>query len=252
MRNFIIAISFISMFLSISCTGDTKNSDKIDIYLLIGQSNMAGRAVIEPLDADSLENVFLFVGKNDTVWEKAANPLNKYSTIRKRLTMQKLGPGYSFARKIEKSSNKPIGLVVNAKGGTKIDLWAQDSMFYTEAVRRTKEAMQYGELKGVLWHQGEADASKYRKYTPKIIALIKALRADFGMPDLPVVVGQLSNDKPKRIPFNEMLLQLPNEIENTGVVTTENLSTIDNTHFDSKSQRILGERYAEEMLKLRK
>lgn len=37
----------------------------MDVYLLIGQSNMQGVAPIEPLDTISLRNVFLFTDKND-------------------------------------------------------------------------------------------------------------------------------------------------------------------------------------------
>lgn len=89
----------------------------LEIYLLIGQSNMAGRADIEIQDQDTLENVYLFTGISGKEWEKAANPLNKYSTVRKELSMQKLGPGYTFAREIAKARvGKQIGLVVNAKG----------------------------------------------------------------------------------------------------------------------------------------
>jgi hypothetical protein len=227
--------------------------NSLDIYLLIGQSNMAGRAPLELQDMDSLEGVYLFVGQADKVWEKAANPLNKYSTIRKDLEKQKLGPGYAFAQSMAKANpSRTIGLVVNAKGGTKIDLWKPGTDFYNEAVKRTKEAMKYGELKGVVWHQGEADASRYKLYTPKIIALINALRSDFGIPDLPFVAGQLSEDNPKRIEFNKMILELPGKINNVAVATTENTHTIDSTHFNSQSQHILGERYAVQMQKLLK
>src|SRR5210317_1898849 len=58
----------------------------LDIYLLIGQSNMAGRAEIESQDRDTLNGVFLFKKINGKEWEKATNPLNKYSTIRKDLS----------------------------------------------------------------------------------------------------------------------------------------------------------------------
>jgi len=224
---------------------------KLDIYLLIGQSNMAGRAEISGSDADTLENVFLFTGNPEKQWEKAANPLNKYSTIRKNPGMQKLGPGYHFAKQMLAADNQnAIGLVVNAKGGTSILEWEPGGVFYNEAVKRTKEAMKYGTLKGILWHQGESDASRSDTYLPKITNLIQAFRIDFNSPNLPVVVGQISEDKPQRTNFNKMILQVPAHIENTGVVTTENTSTIDSTHFDSASQRLLGERYAREMLKL--
>jgi hypothetical protein len=229
------------------------NQKELHIYLLIGQSNMAGRAEISGSDADTLENVFLFAGNPEKQWEKAANPLNKYSTIRKDLSMQKLGPGYHFAKKmLEFDEENSIGLVVNAKGGTSISAWEPGSHFYNEAIKRTKEAMKYGTLKGILWHQGESDASRSDTYLPKITNLIQAFRIDFNSHDLPVVVGQLSENKPQRINFNKMILKLPLSLENVGVVTTENTGTTDSTHFNAESQRLLGERYASEMKKLKK
>ncbi|WP_321373288.1 sialate O-acetylesterase [uncultured Draconibacterium sp.] len=234
-----------------SCTNRDSADNELDIYLLIGQSNMAGRAPVEGADNDTLQNVFLFTGIAENEWEKAANPLNKYSTIRKNMSMQKLGPGYHFAKTMAESDTpNPIGLVVNAKGGTKIELWEAGSTFYNEAVNRTKAAMEFGTLKGVLWHQGEANASKYNAYTPKIVALIEALRTDFNMPDLPVVVGQLSEDRVKRKDFNKMILQLPAVIDFVGVATTKGTSTIDSTHFDAASQQLLGRRYAQKMLEI--
>lgn len=225
--------------------------ENLDIYLLIGQSNMAGRAEIEVQDRDSLNGVFLFTGTEGKEWEKAANPLNKYSTVRKDISLQKLGPGYTFAREMAKaSSGKQIGLVVNAKGGTSIAEWAPGETLYTEAIKRIKQAMKFGTLKGIIWHQGEANASKPAAYSEKIIELIQALRTDLGIPDLPFVAGQLSEDKVARKAFNKMILTLPELVPNTGLATTEGTSTIDSTHFNSASQRLLGERYAAEMLKL--
>lgn len=226
------------------------HSQVLDIYLLIGQSNMAGRAEIESQDKDTLKNVFLYKGKVDSMWERAANPLNKYSSIRKNLSMQKLNPGYIFAREMAKSSANQIGLIVNARGGTSINLWNPDSEFYKEAVMRTKTAMRYGILKGILWHQGESDVSEYESYLPKLLELIQSLRSDLGIPNLPFIAGQLSDDKPQRQGFNKMILELPKKMDNTGVVKTDNTSTFDSTHFDSASQRLLGERYAKEMKKI--
>ncbi|MFB9054212.1 sialate O-acetylesterase [Formosa undariae] len=223
----------------------------MELYLCIGQSNMAGRATVEAQDKDSLDNVFLYTGNEDKPWEKAANPLNKYSTVRKSMKMQKLSPSSGFAKEMAKiSSGTQIGLIVNAKGGTSIEEWEPGDTLYNEAVNQAKKAMKYGVLKGVIWHQGEANVGKYDKYMPKIKALIEALRSDLNAPNLPFVAGQLSADKPQRVNFNTMILELPNQVENTGVVTTENTKTIDKTHFDSKSQRVLGKRYAEEMVKL--
>ena len=53
---------------------DAKNNhpENLDIYLLIGQSNMAGRAKIAGNDTDTLKNVFLYTGIPGKEWEKAA------------------------------------------------------------------------------------------------------------------------------------------------------------------------------------
>ena len=226
-------------------------SHNLEIYLLIGQSNMAGGADIEIQDQDTLKNVYLFTGISGKEWEKAANPLNKYSTVRKDLSMQKLGPGYTFAREIAKARvGKQIGLVVNARGGTAISEWKPGTTLYNEAVKRAKMAMKNGNLKGIVWHQGESDASKAETYPEKITELIQSLRIDLDIPDLPFVAGQLSEDKPERHAFNLMILTLPKLVPHTGIVTTEGTTTMEKTHFNSASQRLLGERYAIEMLKL--
>lgn len=230
-----------------------KNTTKpMEIYLCIGQSNMAGRGPIENIDKDSLTNVFLFTGEDSKSWEKAANPFNKYSTVRKKLSMQQLSPSYGFAKTMsEARPNIKIGLIVNAKGGTSIEEWKPGDILYSEAINQTKKALKTGGvLKGIIWHQGEANSRSYAKYMPKITELIEALRTDLGAPNLPFVAGQLSPDKPIRNNFNQMILELPKYVKSTGVVTTENTSTIDSTHFDSASQRLLGKRYAEAMLNL--
>lgn len=52
--------------------------------------------------------------------------------------------------------------------------------------------MKYGTLKAIIWHQGEADCHHPEAYKEKIIQLMTDLRNDLGMPDLPVVVGQIA------------------------------------------------------------
>lgn len=125
-------------------------SGKFDIYLCIGQSNMAGRATLTPAVMDTLVNVYLFNDRN--FFEPAVNPLNRYSTIRKEIGMQKLGPAYSFARKVSEKSDCKIGLVVNARGGSSIKSWEKGASdnYYGEMLSRIREALKYGRLKAVL------------------------------------------------------------------------------------------------------
>ena len=77
----------------------------------------------------------------------------------------------------------------------------------------------------------------------------KAYRKGWKL-NLPVVVGQISPDKAMRLPFNQMIMELPRKVDKVSVVSAENTSTTDSTHFDAASQRLLGERYARAMQKL--
>jgi hypothetical protein len=232
--------------------------EKREIYLLIGQSNMAGRGPMEAQDEGVIEGCELF--NFDEAWEPATNPLNQYSTVRKDLDVQQLNPGYGFAmRLVELRPEVSVGLVVNAIGGTSIDKWAKTSTeynYYTEAVARTQAALADGNsrLAGILWHQGESDGNRTSSYMGKLTTLIADLRADFNAPDLPFIAGQVEMDEanypgdPRAI--NDVIIELPNVVSNTAVASSEGLTTIDGTHFDSASQRELGKRYAEALLGL--
>jgi hypothetical protein len=228
--------------------GQFEEETPIDIYLLIGQSNMAGRAPIE--EKDALEDTRILLLNADDQWEQATHPLNQYSTIRKTLSMQRLNIGATFAQSMrEANSSTTVGLVVNAKGGTAIELWEKDTTFYDEAVRRTKAAEAAGgTLRGILWHQGESN-SESPDYLDKLEQLIADLREDLESPDLPFVAGQVSMVKGDRL-VNRLLLQLPECVESTGCVSSEGMIVFDGAHFDPPSTRELGRRYATIMREL--
>lgn len=104
------------LFTLLAAHAEPGGKGKHDVYLLIGQSNMAGRAKMETGSAEAIPKVFLLNGEGQ--WEAAIHPLNRYSTIRKGLGMQKVGPGGSFAKSMSKAyPDHSIGLVVNAKEG---------------------------------------------------------------------------------------------------------------------------------------
>ena len=219
---------------------------KRHIYLLIGQSNMAGRAPIGEKEAEVIPRCDLLNVEGQ--WEPAKNPLNIHSSIRKGPGMQKLGPGYSFAVEMLKEEGVTLGLVVNAKGGSAIESWKKGTRFYEDAVRRTKEAQADGVLKGILWHQGESNSKNPDGYLEKLTALIENLRKDLDAPDVPFVVGQVNN-----VPeINDQLAALPKKVKHTGCVSSEGLKAYDRWHFDAESVLELGRRYAAEMKKVQK
>ena len=243
----IYSIAFLFAHSSLISAESTTPPDDLEIYLLIGQSNMAGRAPIPKDASDTLGRCGLLNAEGE--WEHAENPLNIYSTIRKGPDMQKLNPGYSFAQKmLEADPTKNIGLIVNARGGSKIEQWLGKSKYYWGIRGRAKAFKDSGQIKGVLWHQGESDSKHPENYLSQLKSLIANLRADLGDPNLPFVAGQITNTPPMSI--NEEIAKLPEEVHLTAVASSEGLKTYDRWHFDTKSQLELGKRYAEAMLKL--
>lgn len=229
-----------------------------DLFLCIGQSNMAGRGRLTEETADTISGVYLF--NADDEFEKAANPLNRYSTIRKELGMQGVGPSYGFSKKIVARTGHKVGLVVNARGGSSILSWEKGAKdgYYEEALCRIKSAMKHGTLKAVLWHQGESDAARSEAYKEHVKNLIANFRKDLNLPDLFLVVGEIASwasneQKAERINgFNKMIRQISHFVPNATCVSSKGLKPlIDNTdpHFCTSSQVVLGERYADAVLK---
>ena len=86
---------FISLFVLL-CMGTS--AQEYDLFLCIGQSNMAGRGYMSEEVLDTIPGVYLFNDRGQ--FEKAVNPLNRYSTIRKGMELQRVGPSYSFSKMI--------------------------------------------------------------------------------------------------------------------------------------------------------
>lgn len=235
---------------------------KLDLFLCIGQSNMAGRGPMDEKrgDKDLIPNVYLMTPAGN--WEPACNPLNKYSTTRKHMGMQQIGPSYMFAKKVAAVTKRPIGLVVNAKGGTTINAWLKTSNdpdhLYAEAMKRALEAKRWGEYKAILWHQGEGNSGRWAAYPEQLKTLVADLRQDLGDAKLFFVAGEIarwrksSNGGDPNANFNAMIGKIGTYFEHAGLATTEGLKPlkgdITDPHFDRESNLILGERYADVVL----
>ena len=223
------------------------------LYLLVGQSNMAGRGKVD--STSKIIDSAILTLDNNGAWSYAIDPIHFDKSS------AGVGPGISFAHTMlskEPDPNIRIGLIPCAVGGTSIDRWftgEQDPVTkafpYDDAIRRAKIAMKSGILKGILWHQGEADNSEARaaEYQDKLVNLVRNFRGDLSG-DFPFVVGEIGYFKPQR-PINGILNQAPNYIPNSAVVTADGLKDKgDGTHFDTPSARLLGKRYAEAMGRL--
>ena len=245
--------------------------DGYDVYLCIGQSNMAGRGVIQADDYGIRDGIYLLDGDGNVV--PASIPFNIYSTIRGRRASQRFGLHNVFADELYAYTGRKILLVVNARGGTSIPSWLKGADpvirsearnddeelwgqvvpgFYDEAVRRAVQAMRYGQLKGILWHQGEGDSTSYSSalYLERLKSFVTNLRQDIGVDDrVPFVLGQTSEAHSNAANINPVLLRCAEEIPNAFCVTSESCETqSDNVHFTRNGYITLGKKYSKVIL----
>ena len=220
----------------------------VKLYLLIGQSNMAGRGKVEP--QDQVENPNIFMLTKELKWVPARDPIHF-----DKPGMAGVGPGSEFAREVLKADPKAtIGLIPCAVGGTSLDQWKVGGPLYSAAVARTREAMKQGKLAGILWHQGESDSGspdKVASYAERFSVMIGQLRKDLQAEQVPVVLGELIHGYKTNDSINVELAATAKKVPLCGLVSSEGLGK-KALHFDAADARKFGQRYAAEFLKLAK
>jgi len=226
---------------------------ELDLFLCIGQSNMAGRGYMDVQlgDENLLENAYLFTPNNR--FENAGNPMNKYSNIRRELSMQQVSPAWGFAKYMNDFHPEiKTAYIVNARGGSAIEEWLKGEELYVSTVERTKNAMKWGNLKGIIWHQGESNSasSKVTAYPEQLKSLAQNLRDELNVPNVYFIAGELIHTWNNSYTFNTMIRTISSFIDHADWVSAENLKprAEGDVHFDREGNITLGERYAIKML----
>jgi hypothetical protein len=233
---------------------------KFHLFLLAGQSNMAGRGKVSAEDKKIHPRVFALA--KDGTWKPAADPIHYDKGA------AGVGVGKSFAIALaERDDSISIGLIPAACGGSPISTWEPGKRHgqtrsnpYDDAIKRTHRALQDGVLKGILWHQGESDCNpkSAAQHQKKLTAVIARLRKDLSAPAVPFLIGQLGQF-PKR-PWNKDRKTVDQahravaaSVSAVAFVPSDGLTPKgDNVHFNASSLRTFGKRYAEAFLKVTK
>ncbi len=244
-----LAVLFLLVFVY-----QVKAQEDMDIFLLIGQSNMAGRGELEG-QRIALDSVYMLDKNNN--WVPAVEPIH--------FDKPAAGTGLaaSFALAVRRPGRK-IGLIPCAVGGTRIEVWrpnvvdsATGYTSYNDAVNRTKVALKSGTLKGILWHQGEGNSSRerYKTYEENFENLMANLSRDLSIDidKVPLITGELGYfyvtksplEKNQGLYINSIQHRIAQKKLNRYCVSAEGLTHKgDTTHFDTASLREFGKRYA--------
>ncbi|XP_065872536.1 probable carbohydrate esterase At4g34215 isoform X2 [Euphorbia lathyris] len=230
------------------------------IFILSGQSNMAGRGGVirhphqhhkhwdhvVPPECQPDPNILRLTA--DLQWIPAHEPLHADIDANK---VCGVGPGMSFANAVRDGAGS-VGLVPCAVGGTAIKEWARGEKLYETMVLRAKESVKEGgEIKCLLWYQGESDTMSEHDadaYQANMERFIQNVREDLGLPSLPIIQVAISSGDEKYI---EKLraAQLGMEVTNMVCVDAKGLELGgDNLHLTTNAQVKLGQMLAKAYL----
>lgn len=256
-----IPFPLLGLFLLGSCTvraAETPDpglpaKENFHLFLLAGQSNMAGRGKLDAFAQSAHPRVWSL--RQNLQWAPARDPLHwdKPSAG--------TGLGKPFGEAItERFPGVSVGLIPAACGGSPVGSWQPGVFFaqtkshpYDDALTRTRRALQDGVLKGILWHQGESDcnAKDAPEYEKRLEALIVRFRTEFQNQELPFLIGQLGQfaDKPwnaDTLAVDAAHQALAKRMKNVRFVPVPHPASIgDKLHFDTETLRTFGKSYAE-------
>ena len=223
----------------------------IHSFLIIGQSNMAGRgslAEAKPLNTAGGRLKVLRNGRWQTMF-RVVNPDRPFAGTC-------LAESFALAYAGDHTEVE-VGIIPCADGGTCLDQWRQGSLLFDNAVYQSRLAMRTSHLVGILWHQGEGDCGDTRHpfYLEKITAIMKALRRELNAENVPIIVGGLGDFLKDRTEspalsnynyVNEALRELAKKETRIAYAPAEGLtSNPDNLHFNYSSLNEFGLRYYE-------
>jgi len=230
----------------------------LHLFLLAGQSNMAGRGKVD--DEGRTPNPRILSLNKAGAWQPAVDPLHwdKGSAG--------AGIGKPFAEILAaKDPGVSIGLIPAACGGSPIAAWVPGAAFkatnshpYDDAISRAKRAMQDGTLKGILWHQGESNSSgkSAGNYAQLLEEMITRFRTDLDAPELPFIIGQLGRFPakpwgPGQEGVDAAHQAVAKKMKNVRFVSAEGLeSRADNLHFSTAALRTFAKGYADAYLNI--
>ncbi|TVU06935.1 hypothetical protein EJB05_46972 [Eragrostis curvula] len=225
------------------------------LFLLAGQSNMAGRGVApSPLPPPFRPHPRVLRLTASRRWVTAAPPLHADIDTHKACG---LGPAMPFAHRLlldAASSDLVLGLVPSAVGGTRIWMWDRGQPLYEAAVARARAAVDAGggTLGAVLWFQGESDTIELADataYGGRMERLVNDFRADLGVPNLLFIQVGLASGEGN---YTDIVRETQRNIKVPNVILVDAMGLPlrdDELHLSTEAQLQLGDMLAQAYLK---
>jgi hypothetical protein len=163
-----------------------------------------------------------------------------------------LGPGDYFGKALADAfPQDTILLVPAAVPGVSINTFQPGQQNYNTLLSRARMAQQRGQIRGMIFHQGETDSGQ-DTWPNRVKTVVDRLRSDLGTGAVPFIAGELLIGG-CCTGHNQFVNMLPNVITNAFVARANGFTPLPNDgfgnlHFDLNSQREFGRRYGQLMI----
>lgn len=227
------------------------DKSKFHVVVLMGQSNMEGAGY--PVFPEYIKGTPRVLCMNEAMeWKQATLTPSPTSGM---------SPGYVFARQYaDMHPGVTVGYIQCALGGRSLAQlsWGDGAekkrngkTVYQDSIDRILAAKKVGEVKAILWHQGETD-SGMQNYVEKLAEYVARVRKDSALPDVPFIVGELGKYADWMRGYNERIQKVEGAIPNCKLVSSTGLiDRGDKLHFSSFSVNAFGSRYLDKYLQLK-
>jgi len=235
-------------------TGSTGASDAVfHIFMLMGQSNMAGVAKAEAGDKNTDERLKVLGGCNQppNQWNVANPPLNDCPGEKGWNLSDSVDPGIWFGKTLltKLPAGHTIGLVGTAESGESINTFISGGTHHQMILNKIAKAKtaENAHFSGVIFHQGESDSGQ-SSWPGKVVQLYNEVKEAFGVDyDVPFILGELPAGGCCS-GHNTLVHQAADELPMGYWVSQEGTKVLDEYHFDHASVILMGQRYGETMI----
>ncbi|HEY4761548.1 MAG TPA: sialate O-acetylesterase [Thermoguttaceae bacterium] len=230
----------------------------LPLVVLMGQSNMSGRGIVD----EQWSNPLVWEFGNDYQWALARDPIDSPAGQIDAVSVD-YDAGHSPATRfgdLYAERFGEFGLVPCAKNSSTITEWQLGGGLYSSCLNRIVAAG--GNVVAILFFQGEAEAENvegsakvraFAQWGELFQKLVTDLRRDLNSPKLPIIFAQIGAFPTKHYlagPWNEVRQQQADfQMECVAMTKTEDLSDGD-VHFTSEAYDVIGTRFAEALFGL--
>ena len=218
-----------------------------EVWICGGQSNMAfglnGTAnAKEAIAAANDPQIRLFTVPRGGAAQPGRDVSGSWSECASNTVPGFTAVGYFFGRDLRKAVKRPIGLINSNVGGTPAEEWTS-----RETIANTPELKQHASgasslynamiaplqpfaIRGVIWYQGESNASRAEQYQTLFPAMIRGWRDAWGQGEFPFLFVQIAPHSSQPPEIREAQLISWQKTPNTAMAVITDCGDAGNIH----------------------